>query len=1701
MSATSTLDQDKGRHYHFIRNTVHDTFKTASLDRGKALSVAPLKIQPWYNTASAVHHAQLKAANLKAWGSQNQVDKLFEKLQDVHAFAAPLLQAKLKQKYGVTADVKTTFLRLYLPKDLPWYTIAVTGGVTTRTVSLLDAALHNFAENETVDDDSQYISQPDKRGQFDVLPLKNQMTIRQFQTLCRELDIGGLYKQHLESWLLPGEPVAVAVIKHKVTQSLKDALGVAAQLALTTGDIQYDAYKLMRALANDEPLPLLNGRQMLCRDLSIMETRLTGILLLIPARQDSRGIRRLIAYVPHDPDHPLKEYGSTNAFTSELTRQLRENKTGAASQLSYRQFFSQFVDQQQRGHFFADLDQRLSHVVWHDKDDPTDSRPAWRKEDVPNAHLMFEPVALPRDYWTHAYQQKLNKILNDAKEIAVSTADTDTKARWAWWDNFKKIVSDIFNVALLIATPFVPGLGELMMAYTVYQLTYDVIEGIVDLAEGLALEAAEHVVSVVTDVIQLAAFAAGAEIGSALKLKLSPLIEGMKPVKLADGVNKLWHPDLSPYEQEHLTLPLGSKPNEHGLHRHINQDILPLDGKLYTVDKVSTEPASRTHRVKHPNRPGAYSPKIEHNGHGAWVHEGETPANWKGETLMRRLGHSVDRFSATELEQIRISSGADEAVLRRMHVENTPPSPLLTDTIKRFSAYADIQTASTNIRRGQPIDLSNTWFEPLVTQLPGWPPERALKVYEGADATGHSRLYGNINAMDSNTLSISVNEFMSGEMSQRLINFLHESEIEALFGRNVPVEQRAQALRNLLGNVVDRRQVEFAEHLYRAGESSDSAESGVLRQAFPDLPLPLTDTLLANASPAELQRMHDEQRLPLRLKNQARELNFEAATARAYDGFYRDAQAVPDTERLALNTLKFNTDTFGDLRIEVFEGSPEGTLRCSAGPLDATQVRKLIRKEQGQYEVLDEFNNTLHNAADFYESILRALPEEQREALGYNKGQGWWLKLWIMEHAASAAERRRVLAEFPIRPVARVETESLVRGWPWFFGAKTPEQTVKELYPLLSELEVSRFIEALPNPEQDLRRLTNERKQLRELLNGWEEAQQPFVDSDVVGSTNNLQDFLRNGGRFIQERLLQCFERRTGSADASSHPDAGYTLDLSTDFPGPPLDRWWRDLREMPDLYKHLEQVTVLTLNNARFTPDAHGLLSDFPNLRHLQIVAAGLTELPPSIAAMPKLESLNLADNNIRFPAGTTTHWNALKLLETLRLDGNPLGQALDVSALPNLKVLRLANTGITEWPSGIFNDVNGINRPRNFYLDLRDCPITDVPIVTPGSDQAFIVATARFNMTNLAELDRLRLGDYRESLGFAREQHYSPAVSAELRYWTQRADDISVFSRSATYHIDREMFWHDLYAEPGSSGFFRIFPKLRAGEDFRHGASRRQLTKRVWQMIEAAAQDTKLREELFKQARQPETCADAGAQLFNSMGMKVLVAEARATSGSATELDNALVKLARSAARLESVGEIARAEISSQQQQHLINPQRNLPPDDVEVHLAFETGLAQRLDLPWRSESMLYGDRSGVNQAKVNTAYDTIIEREKGDGLVNAMIGLFEHPFWEQHLRSTHPAEFRANDRLFGEKFGLLEDLREAQNDYANMTDAKQVNQRSKTLTRLADQLNVPHIDVFSGEEMSTSYYNSLLSRFGYERNELARTLTREAMANAGL
>ncbi|MGY2440600.1 NEL-type E3 ubiquitin ligase domain-containing protein [Pseudomonas sp. SDO52101_S400] len=1683
MTATNEY---KGQHYDLIKSHIDSVFLDMQLHRSHALRRASLRREPWMSEAPTSQVERMGNANKKAWNAQNKVDRMLARLQDSYAFAEPLLKKKLLEKFNISVDVKNTFLRLYVPKKSSWWAIQTLEGHTARTVSLLDAALHNFSYDEAFEKDSAFIIRTDPvRELFDISPIDKIISVGQFQALCRDLDIGAQYRAHLEDYLLNKEPVAQAYLQLQVQRNQQAALKAAAHIALAKKDLSRQAHGLIRELLEGRQHLKLGEQAMRVCELGMMDLNLTGILIIRPDPEQKQHSQTMIAYVPHDPDHPLKEYPSTLDFMKELSRQLRDNRAAPSTGITYRQFFSQFVDHEQRGHFFADFQQRLTYIKWYPKE-RGDPRPSWRETPVDKPQLQFSAPPITQPLWAYLYQQQLNKILNDARVIAVSTADADSRARWAWWENFKKIASDIFNVALLVLTPFVPFLGELMLAYTAYQIVNEAVEGVWDLIEGHLAEAGEHVLGVVTDVLQLAAFASGAQIGNAFRLKLSPLVEGMKPVRSIDGKTRLWHPDLTPYEQPALALPQTSKPDALGLHRHSGKIVLPIEGKYFEVQR---DPQSDMHRIRHPERAQAYSPELRHNGQGAWVLEGETPQDWEGPRLMQRLGHSVEGHTPSELEKLRSISGTPQDSLRRMHVENTAPPALLTDTLTRSKVWERTRAMSRLVRTGQPLPPDAYWFESIAPSLPGWPADKGLKVYEKADLTGSFHQHGNAAAAPEKTLNISLEDMLSGNLPERLAAFLSEPDMAALLGRQYPRRQQIQALREALAQAVERRTPEIFNYEYRLKDRSENPQVQLLQNAVPELPSSVARPLLEQATDGEQRVMSEQQRIPLRLKNLARESAFESRAARAVEGLHEPALLSPDTERLILDTLKIHTDTFGDLRIDVRDGTPDGPLRSSTGPKDADTVRTLIRDEHGRYEVFDEAHRKLRDADDVYEAVLLALPEEKRTALGYRSGQGQMFRQWVMARTGQPAERRTLLARPPLRAVAPRQTELLVRGpgmskilWP--FAEKTVETKVQEMYPHFDQSEVAAFTRSLHakgDPHQEIERLKQERKVLGQKLEDWRKSYLRDYDPDDAGRLPDAYwDFERKGGKLISERLMDCFDRKSEAfGERSTSLEGGYTLDLSTETMPRNLERWWK---QMPnDLKPFLEQVTSVNLDLQQFSPGPHGLLKDFPNLQQLSARNCGLRTLPESIGQQRQLRTLRLSDNMIELTPPAIEQLQNLDRLETLRLDNNPLGDPPPVHRMPKLKVLNLANTDLHDWPLGLFNHP----RPEGFFLDLRRNWIRSIPDVAPGSDKAFIIARTRLDREKLSPTLLRSYELYRESVGISPTVTYQRPAEDLMRRWTP-PDDASLYSESPGTGVYRPEAWHDLVDEPDSVGFFTVLEGLTRSADYQQGGrAKAQLTDRVWRMVNAIDIDTPLREELFLMSTEPEGCEDAGTQLFNNMGVKVLASEARHFSTSAAEVEGKLVTLAKGSARLAKVGELARADIRA----------RRGNPDQVEVHLAYETGLAKRLELPWQSEDMRFRPTAGVTENAVNQAYATILGAEAGDGLVNQML---EQSFWEQYLRKHYPSELARNTDFHQDKLELLSLTKEWQEAQSQGQEPVGL---LKRLVKLAEKLSVPLEDVLEGEEMSQERYESLQRDIGYQEKELSRRLTREAMARAGI
>lgn len=1691
----------RGIHFETLKKAIpHVLIKASAKRRAELREIRPI-LPVWFAKASADKQTLLKPAIEALHLRQNERDALFDKIQSIETFAKKLLEPEL-HKLDPGLDADDTWLRLYAPKSLGIFGLK-SEALTVKTLSLLQAALHNFEYDETrpgfYEPNSCFITRPDTNGHFE--QINTPVSVDVFARLCRRLNIGEQYQRYLKDFLRPpGNRLVENLLRQINGAYYKQSLQTAASLALIKKDIGQAEYNQLMKVVKGDSVVMDGKKQLRFCGLSIMGLRLTDCVLFIPCELHRYSTGSIIAWIPGDPEHPVKRYASFEAFQQELTRQLTARAsnigTDAGSPTSYQLFFSRFVAQKDRPYYFRRFNETVNdgpprtfvekwrhhelvqlgeRLVLH-VDIPPPREFGVRQDPLesPNFHISdctFTGKGPWEDFelWPVLHETALDQMISDARVLAVPNADEDAKARSERWANYLNIGFIALGAFALV----VPGLGELMLGVTAGQLLYETLEGAVEWSEGDRQAAWMHF----SDVIENLAM--GVALAPVFHFTVSPFIESLKAVRLPNGKTRLWKPDLEPYRYKGA-VPQDLPHNGQGLYQHNGKNLLRLDEHHYELSRQATTGALT---VRHPTRPDGFEVSVRDNGAGSYVLDGEEPRHWDDATLMRRIGHTVQSFSdPQELELIRQTSGTSPGVLRRMYRDNAGLPPLLADTVQRFKIERDVRGFVEQVTSTDPSLQALARRDPAsqlqIIEAQGlWPAGVPLRVNDSRGLTLWESSAAKTVQGRKLVVQLSDQQIANGEGLSIVMDTLnHHGAPVAVDSEAILQARIARAARSSRKALFDQR--------YQHERSPASPARQQLEQSFSQLPATVAETLLGHATPAELDLMDQHQHLPLRLKHLARELQFETATRHAWQGFHHDWLATADTERLALNALRLHSDAMAELRIEVRQQSPQGTLICSVGAEDAVTVRTLVKDHDFKYLAHDVQGQPLQEqAGDLFQAILTALPARQRQALGYRLDDAAGFKQWIMAKTEAASVRRSLLAAPPISTVTPTETITLLGGPGYSRVGESVEQRIQDIYPHLNENEVQGFSRALSaegDAESGIRRIENDLDTLRIILDTWR-FEEVINWNAGNGGTHNLA-FTLDGGLHLTERLMACFERKSVVfGERSIAPQAGYTLDLSSELRRYNLEHWWKKL---PDIKSYLDQVTTLSVDNVPLSEGAAGLLKDFPHLRQLSARTCDLKRLPATIGKMRQLETLRLSGNRIELTPETVEQLKNFTRLQTLRLDENPLGLSPDVSRMPRLSVLSLNDTGLTAWPEGLFKK----QRPKQFFLDMLGNPINEIPRVVPGSNNAFIVARTRLMANELSEVNRVRYEHYRTSVGLIPEHVASAATTDMLGRWPLKTD--ALFTRIPGLGIYRPEAWPDLASEPNSRGFFKIINDLTQSADYRAGGSAlEQLSDRVWRMIHAIDIDKTLRQELFEMAIAPVNCRDAGAQVFNQMGIKVMAAEARLSSTSREILERKLVVLARGAARLEHVDDVAQADIQS----------RGGNPDVVEVYLAYQTGLAQRLDLPWQSQNMLFRITAGVDQAKIDLAFETVTAMEAGDGLVNRML---EQPFWSDYLREAYPDQYYANKVRFEEKASELDDLRTVQAQWASSMDPypEKAALRDR-LKDLARRVGVPKEQVLTGQPMPDALYDRLITDLGDQEQQLARQQTREALEKAVL
>jgi Leucine-rich repeat (LRR) protein len=1278
-------------HYEPLRHAFPEWLGQASAARRQALKNHQRPLADKLKQAPRAEHDELRATLARRMNAQNTIDRKLAQLQDAAAYAEPILSAALKNRFDLDIDVRSTCLRLYIPVTTPG--LPITTGSRTWTVSLLDAALHNFEASETeahaYSAESTYISRPSATGQFETLPqLKAKISIAAFARLCRELDIGASYKTYLEDNLAIDEPVATAVLRLDIDASEKAAIQAALQMARINGDVSELYVRLIGGLLDGLQGMRVDGQALLSHDLTMMSSALTGIIVFAPDLEQARDSVRVVAYVPDDPEHPIKEYASTVEMMQELTRQLRAPE--------YQTFFSRFVAHDQRGPFFADLGRRLSQVTWH-QPEAGSALPAWRDTPIETPQLQFVATPIVGDLFEHLYQRKLNKILNDAATLAVATATVDRNARWAIWDSMVKVASSILEVASFVLMPFVPFLGEMMMAYMAYQFLDGLFEGVVDWAEGLANEAGEHFFAALESLVQLGAFGLGGAIAVQELPKLLPaefiaLVDRCQPVKLRNGKTLYWKPDLKPYEHP-VSPPEGATRDARGLIQHQGKTLLRGEDAHYALTE---HPHPDKYRIAHPSRADAYQPIVRHNGEGAFHTELEQPLSWDTATALKRIGHSVEGFSPARRERILKVSGYRADALRKMHVNRESVPPLLADSIQRFRLDQALQDFVEQIGSHDPAQYLKADQQTQLQLLKDhhlWPAEKRLRLL---DAQGEP--VWESSADDSLALTtLRQDQLSNGDLLTTLLQTLGDSELNTLLGENpgdrIALEVRARQLRSTLAQLAREQRPALFENRYAALQHSDDPLASKVRVHEPHLPLRITRELLNTATGDELLAINAGN-WPERQQQLAAQARQALRITRAYEGLELESVHNPDSDTLALHSLERLPGWSADVRLEVRDGAYEGKVVDSSGAVQASIHKVLVRNADGTWQPYDSQGKELHAPTDFYTAVLQALPDRERQALGLQIGESAKLKQAIADNPLQRSELRLAIAAEPVAPVVN-DTLRLVglEGYP--IMAPRPELTlpdrIREVYPGIANADLTAMEQTLLNHPDgaiaELSRLRLEYAQLEADLNQWRTST-PRTHP-VTGRRLSSQRRLaaeRNRDLFSQE-LLKCWRRESREA-------YGYRMRFAE-----PL------LGDLPTLSADFSHVASLELTGSGGPAATDGFIAHFPGLQRLDLRHFDLRSLPQGVTRMPLLRQLRLRNCRLTLTSADQALLSALPELSALDLQGNRLGANLDVGALPGLSHLNLTNTGLTELPGGLLEHV----RLKSVWL--RDNRISTLP------------------------------------------------------------------------------------------------------------------------------------------------------------------------------------------------------------------------------------------------------------------------------------------------------------------------------------------------------------------------------------------------------
>ncbi|RON54115.1 NEL-type E3 ubiquitin ligase domain-containing protein [Pseudomonas frederiksbergensis] len=1525
-------------------------------------------IPSWLSEADGPARTSLYARVVASQKSRVEAAMAMAALKSPQQFCSPLLAKAIEDKLGEPLDirgvvfqhVRSTSSLLGLRKKL----------VLPIDRDLLVAACENFEASETLEsnyDDKSLIYQPERiNGTSNkILALKP----HEFAQLCRTLDLGKQYQTHLNSVFEPHADTGA--VRQACVHHSQRVFDVDRYQALMKKNITEPLFQMLDEVMANTASIKLGQRTVAYKRLELLGYKLCGAMLIVTVSDGAYVDNPCVLYLPGDTEQPLKEYASVTALEVDLGSRLLDK--------TFESLLMRFVSLRDRPGFHSALAAR-------------DMRPAshWMQPSQ-RASLPVTTLAVTSNLFADLYLQRAEQVMADARLLVVPTDDEDEKSRLARMDTYTTIGLDL----VLFGVSFIPMVGEVMMALTVADLLLGVYHGIESWAAGEQEQAADYYFDTLENLIVMGALSAGAGAARVAfrRVRTSPFVESLREIRFSEDRVRLWKPDLAPYRRN-ISLPRWLKPDERGLRWFEDQAYVALDKDVYAV-----RPQADTDlwEIEGSNLGENYAPALETNNVGAWRHDSELPLEWDRLTLFRRLGYLEQDIPDARALQILLVSATDDDALRRVLIDRTRPPALLVDTVRRFATDSwvtgfiqDMSTERTAAVADADLQLR------LLTSLKTWPVQTAINV---VDATGQpfSRYTAPGVEQPGKTLRLNLDKVRKGEFYPELLSGLSASErTHLLDSPSVVAAEQITALVQKLAEQADRKRRDLFEWIYQRAAPEQVLRATPLSYQFSDLPISVIDELIRHADSSELTEL-EAGNVPLRLAEEARRYRQVVRVSRAYEGLYLDAVGGIDTDRVVFGALRHLPGWQSDLYVHVLEWSFYTDEMASIGAENASQ-QLLINAHPDRFEVRDASSNLLsylpgRTRAHYFQALWEGLSVSRRSALGLHvEDHGVGLRAKI----TNLALERRAFAQaslgiFPVRagyvspmrladPLLVKPSAGAAPQVPGLMGRSSAViRRAQELYPTHSMEQIELFLSSLgPDEVLVLRKLENLRLEyltIRTVLQNW-------VNRDTwyqteTGPRLKVSTLAKNRAAMD---IIRCWRRETPSTLTLD----GRLYELSF----APLQ-----LGNLPLITGDFSHVGALVMDRVGASPGLNTFLRNFKFLRRLSLVGNQLTRVPQAVSTMPRLETLDLSDNHILMTPAAVADLAGLFRLKTLNLNTNPtLTQAPDVARMQLLERLELRSTGISHWPSGS----TGLRRLR--VLDLRDNSITEIPedvFAAPGSLNLGtnisgnpLSAQARQRLTAFQQTSEISLGLIATGRGQdVRDVLMDLTMSST---WLTGA--------SALDTVRRRQLWSAVYAYPDSRPFFTLLNRLRFTADFR--VVYRSLSQRVWDVIEAAAEDSHLRRTLFRMANVGQLSADGSSLVFSDLHVQVLCYRALGVVRDRAATETELVRLLRGLYRLQEVERLAVKNVISRSRTGPLTLEQAM-----EISLAYRVGLAERLDLPAQPRDMNLSLAIDVIPQTLDWVYGEVLKLEQSSALAHWMT---LQEFWKRYVEGIHQANF---------------------------------------------------------------------------------------------